>query len=141
MLGLSLLMATLLTIYFLDRENLTTVITRLPVLGTVPIVGVLLMVCGCSWMLVNVNSLPMVVDLTDDLRAGTYTGIYYLFITAAAIAGPNINGWIIQLSGNDYSAIYIASPFFIALALVMMAGVRRGEAGSQRTAVDGRTTP
>lgn len=139
MLGLSLLMATLLTIYFLDRETLTTVITRLPVLGTVPVVGGLLMVCGCSWMLVNVNSLPMVVDLTDDLRAGTYTGIYYLFITAAAIAGPNINGWIIQLTGNDYSSIYIASPLFIALAFVMMAGVRRGEARSPRAVDEDRT--
>jgi len=139
MLGLSLLMATLLTIYFLDRETLTTVITRLPVLGTVPVVGGLLMVCGCSWMLVNVNSLPMVVDLTDDLHAGTYTGIYYLFITAAAIAGPNINGWIIQLTGNDYSSIYIASPLFIALAFVMMAGVRRGEARSPRAVDEDRT--
>ncbi|HSV98290.1 MAG TPA: MFS transporter [Spirochaetota bacterium] len=130
MLGLSVLMVTLLTIFFLDREVLTIVLTTLPVLGSVPVVGGLLMICGIAWMMVNVNSLPMVVDMTDGLRAGTYTGIYYLFITAAAIAGPNINGWIIQLSGSDYSSIYISSAVFVGIAFIMMLGVRRGEARS-----------
>jgi Na+/melibiose symporter-like transporter len=136
MIGLSVLFVTLLTIYFLDPEILTVVLTALPVLGTIPVVGVLLMICGCAWMMVNVNSLPMVVDMTDDLRAGTYTGIYYLFITAAAIAGPNVNGWIIQLTGNDYSSIYVASSVFICLAFLMMLGVRRGEARPEHKLID-----
>ncbi len=136
MLGLSVLMVTLLTIYFLDRDVLTIVLTTLPVLGSVPVVGGLLMICGIAWMMVNVNSLPMVVDMTDDLRAGTYTGIYYLFITAAAIVGPNINGWIIQLTGGDYSSIYIASSVFICIAFIMMLGVRRGEARQKRPVMD-----
>jgi len=76
------------------------------------------------------------VDMTDDLRAGTYTGIYYLFITAAAIVGPNINGWIIQLPGGDYSSIYIASSVFICIAFIMMLGVRRGEARQKRPVID-----
>lgn len=136
MIGLSVLFVVLLTIYFLKPETLTVVITALPVLGTIPVVGVLLMICGCAWMMVNVNSLPMVVDMTDDLRAGTYTGIYYLFITAAAIAGPNVNGWIIQLTGNDYSSIYVASSVFICLAFLMMLGVRRGEARPEHKLID-----
>ena len=70
----------------------------------------------------------MVVDMTDDLRIGTYTGLYYLFSTMAAILGPNVNGWLVALSGNDYSVIMYIGPVFMALALVMMVGVRRGEA-------------
>ncbi len=127
MTGIVLLIATLLAIYASDKGALTRVITKLPVLGTIPMVGILLMVCGASWMMVNVNSLPMVVDMTDDLKAGTYTGIYYLFITASAIAGPNINGWIIQLTGHNYNNIWLASPLFFSLAFIMMIGVRRGE--------------
>jgi MFS-type transporter involved in bile tolerance (Atg22 family) len=78
--------------------------------------------------LININSLPMVVDLVEDYRIGTYTGLYYLFSTLAAIAGPNINGWIVQLTGNNYNNIMLVAPFFMLLAFIMMLGVRRGEA-------------
>jgi MFS-type transporter involved in bile tolerance (Atg22 family) len=70
----------------------------------------------------------MVVDMTTPVKIGTYTGLYYLFSTLAAIAGPNINGWIIQLSGNNYASTMIAAPVFMLLAFLMMVGVRRGEA-------------
>jgi MFS family permease len=88
------------------------------------------MVAGIAWALININSLPMVVDLVEDARIGTYTGLYYLFSTLAAIAGPNVNGWIIQLSGDNYNAIMVVAPIFMLCALVLMLGVRRGEAKS-----------
>jgi MFS-type transporter involved in bile tolerance (Atg22 family) len=86
------------------------------------------MMAGAAWALININSLPMVVDMTDAARIGTYTGLYYLSSTLSAIAGPNVNGWIIQLTGNNYNAIMIVAPVFMGLALLMMLGVRRGEA-------------
>nr|MBI2904040.1 hypothetical protein [Chloroflexota bacterium] len=64
----------------------------------------------------------------EDSRVGTYTGLYYLFSTLSAIAGPNVNGWIIQLTGKNYNSIMIVAPIFMAVALVLMVGVRRGEA-------------
>jgi maltose/moltooligosaccharide transporter len=129
-LGLTLMMTALLSIYALSPSTLTTVLLTLPLLGTVPVIGALLMLCGCAWMMVNVNSYPMVVDMTDNLHAGTYTGIVFLFVTAAAIAGPLANGWIVQLAGNDYSSIYLTSTAFVGVALVLVLGVRRGEAGA-----------
>jgi MFS family permease len=98
------------------------------VLGIVPVVGLILMGAGIAWALININSLPMVVDMTDAARLGTYTGLYYLFSTLAAIAGPNINGWIVQLTGLNYNLIMLVAPFFMLVALLLMAGVRRGEA-------------
>ena len=92
------------------------------------IISIFLMLAGAFWAMINVNSLPMVVDMTDNARIGTYTGLYYLFSTLAAIAGPNINGWIIALTQNNYSNVMIVGPVFMLLALIMMAGVRRGEA-------------
>jgi MFS family permease len=89
------------------------------------------MIAGIGWACININSLPMVVDMTTATRLGTYTGMYYLFSTLAAIVGPNINGWIIQLSGNNYSMTMVAAPFFMVLAFIMMLGVRRGEATPQ----------
>ncbi|WP_054520799.1 SLC45 family MFS transporter [Thermanaerothrix daxensis] len=130
--GILLLTAVMLVLYFTPAPILTTTLFRLPVLGVVPIAGVSLMVAGIAWALININSLPMVVDMTDDLHIGTYTGLYYLFSTLAAIVGPNLNGWIIQLSGENYALIMIVAPFFMLAALIMMLGVRRGEAKAHR---------
>ncbi len=123
--GLTLCMIAMAVI---PASTLTISLTHLPVLGNVPVVGVILMLAGASWALININSLPMVVDMTDDMHIGTYTGLYYLFSTLAAIAGPNLNGWIIQLSGSNYATIMIVGPIFMILALIFMLGVRRGEA-------------
>lgn len=83
------------------------------------------------------NSLPMVVDMTDASRVGTYTGLYYLFSTLSAIAGPNVNGWIVQLTNNNYNNIMLVAPIFMGVALVMMLGVRRGEAAQTMPAPAG----
>ena len=70
----------------------------------------------------------MVVDMTETAKLGTYTGLYYLFSTLSAIVGPNSNGWIISLTGNNYNSIMIVAPIFMVVAMIMMWGVRRGEA-------------
>jgi maltose/moltooligosaccharide transporter len=131
MMGLILMSACMLAMYLLGAQTLLIPLTSLPVLGVVPVIGIVLMFAGASWALINVNSLPMVVDMTDNARIGTFTGLYYLFSTMAAIVGPNINGWIIALMGNDYSQVMVVGPVFMLLALVMMFGVRRGEAVEQ----------
>lgn len=127
-LGICLMAACMLLMFVIPPQTLTILLTKLPVLGKVPVIGVILMVAGIAWSLININSLPMVVDMTDSKRIGTFTGLYYLFSTLAAIAGPNINGWVVQLSGKNYSLIMVIGPIFMALALLMMLGVRRGEA-------------
>ena len=86
------------------------------------------MLAGIAWALININSLPMVVDMTVAARIGTYTGLYYLFSTLAAIIGPNINGWIVELTGDNYNNIMLAAPFYLAAAFILMMGVKRGEA-------------
>ncbi len=128
MIGLVFMMAVLLAIASLPVATLVQPLTKLPVLGVVPVIGLLLMVAGLAWALININSLPMVVDMTDAVHLGTFTGLYYLSSTLAAIVGPNVNGWIIQLSGSNYSATMIAAPVFMLVAFLMMIGVHRGEA-------------
>jgi maltose/moltooligosaccharide transporter len=126
--GLLIMIACTASMYFTPPAILTIVLTKLPVLGVVPVVGAILMLAGAGWALININSLPMVVDMTTEARIGTYTGLYYLFSTLSAIVGPNMNGWIIQLSNLNYNAIMIVSPILMFVALVLMMGVRRGEA-------------
>jgi len=134
MLGIFLLGSLIAAMYFLSPATLTIVLTKLPVLGTIPVISVFLMAAGIAWSLININSLPMVVDMTTTARLGTYTGLYYLFSTLSAIVGPNVNGWMIQLTGNNYNAVMLISPFFMLVAFLLMAGVRRGEASKAPTA-------
>ncbi len=128
LIGITLMGSLLAGIYFSSAEWLTTVLTTLPVLGEVPILSIFLMVAGAAWALININSLPMVVDMVDNIRIGTYTGLYYLFSTLAAIVGPNVNGFIIEFTGNNYNSSMLLAPVFFALAFIMMLGVKRGEA-------------
>jgi len=69
-----------------------------------------------------------VVDMVEDARVGTDTGLYYLFSTLSAIVGPNVNGLAVQLSGENYNAIMLIAPVFMLVALFLMLGVTRGEA-------------
>jgi maltose/moltooligosaccharide transporter len=128
LIGLSLMILLTGAMYLIPPETLTIVLTRLPILGTVPIVGVILMGAGIAWACVNINSLPMVVDLTTHEKLGIFTSLYYLFSTLAAIAGPNINGWIVQLTGKNYAMVMVIAPIFFLLAWISMAGAKRGEA-------------
>ena len=127
-LGLILLAVLITALFVLPPDLLSNALAQLPVLGTVRVISIFMMVAGIAWALININSLPMVVDLVEDTRIGTFTGLYYLFSTLAAIAGPNVNGLIIQLSGKDYNTIMLVAPIFMVGALILMWGVRRGEA-------------
>ncbi|MGC9522238.1 MAG: MFS transporter [Anaerolineae bacterium] len=83
---------------------------------------------GCAWALVNINSLPMVVDTAEsDASIGTFTGFYYIASQLAAIAGPVLNGVIIERSGN-YGLVLLMPVIFFVLAALTMQGVTRGEA-------------
>lgn len=128
MAGIIVMATCIALMFFLPVDVLTILLTTLPAVGNVPIIGVILMVAGIAWALINVNSLPMVVDMTEPERVGTYTGLYYLFSTLAAILGPIVYGFIIQFSGSAYSLLMLVSPIFMALALISIAGVTRGEA-------------
>jgi MFS family permease len=132
-LGILILGSMMLGLFLLPAATLTTRLFALPVLGEVPVAGLMLMAAGTGWALININSLPMVVDMTSTARAGTYTGLYYLFSTFSAIVGPNVNGWIIQAAGNDYNLVMVVAPACLVVALVLMLGVRRGEAAGSAT--------
>jgi MFS family permease len=84
---------------------------------------------GMGWALVNINSLPMVVDISaSDADLGTYTGLYYVASQLAAVVGPIVNGYIVEWGGGDYNLIFVVTPAFFALAILCMLGVTRGEA-------------
>ncbi len=125
--GVSLMMVCVASIYVIPQETLATLNTTLPLVGPIYTLSYIMMILGVAWALININSLPMVVDMTDAVHIGTYTGLYYLFSTLAAVLGPILYGGIIQASGDQYRLLMLISPFFLLFALLAMLGVKRGE--------------
>jgi len=92
------------------------------------VIGGALALGGIAWSLVNINSLPMVIDTSDsDANIGTFTGLYYLASQLAAIAGPTLNGFLIERFQN-YNLVLLVPVIFFILAATSMQGVTRGEA-------------
>jgi MFS family permease len=88
-----------------------------------------LAVSGLGWALINVNTLPMVIDTTEDQRLlGTYTGLYYLASQVGAALAPLMLGSVIDLLGSNYRSIFLSGPAFFVLGLLALSLVTRGEA-------------
>ena len=129
--GLVLLAGSIFALYKLQPDVLLTLLAEIPVVGNLRIVGLILMIAGIGWAFININSLPMVVDMTEDARIGTYTGLYYFASTLAAISGPIIFGQVIERTGNNYNLMMLVSPLFIILAIVLMSRLKKGEAKAE----------
>jgi len=86
--------------------------------------GIVLVLGGFSWALVNVNSLPMVYDYGDEKKIGAYTGLYYFSSQTAAIAGPVLSGFLIEISGNNYRMMWIFASVFILFAFLAILKIK-----------------
>lgn len=90
---------------------------------------ILLGVGGISWALININSYPMVVEMTENKGIGKYTGYYYFFSMLAAIISPILFGYLKDRLGDDFLFIY--SSIAMVLAFFFMMLVKHGEARPQ----------
>ncbi len=88
---------------------------------------ILLLLGGIFWACVNINSLPMVVEMAHWKDIGRYTGYYYFFSFSAAIISPILFGFIRDLVSN-YNAIFVYTSISFALAIICMLFVNHGEA-------------
>jgi MFS family permease len=64
----------------------------------------------------------MVYDLGSERSIGAYTGLYYFSSSVAAITGPILGGWTMDLAGH--SAIWLFSAVFIVLAALAMSRIK-----------------
>lgn len=100
--------------------------------GFLPL-AILFSFAGAAWAFINVNSLPMVVDMTTAEKLGGYTGLYYFFSQAANIVAPPLSGAGIDffteggVKTEGYLSILFFSAFFFLLAFIIMLFVKRGE--------------
>jgi len=80
---------------------------------------------GIAWAAINVNSLPMVLEMSKGADVGKFTGYYYTFSMAAQIVTPIASGWLLE--HVDYSTLFPYGALFIGLAFITMIFVRHGD--------------
>ena len=80
-----------------------------------PVVYLIFALVGASWAMINVNSYPMVVEISKSGDVGKYTGYYYAFSMAAQIVTPILSGLLLQNVGYytlmPYAAVMVALSF------------------------------
>ena len=89
------------------------------------VVYVLFVLVGFAWAAINVNSYPMVVEISKGSDVGRYTGYYYTFSMAAQIVTPIVSGWLLEHVG--YSTLFPYAAGMVALAFFTMLFVNHGD--------------
>lgn len=80
---------------------------------------------GIAWATINVNSFPMVVEMSSGADVGKYTGFYYTASMAAQVATPMLSGLLMDKLGM--TVLFPYAFVFVALAFVTMCFVRHGD--------------
>ena len=81
---------------------------------------------GLAWASINVNSLPMVVEMCKGSDIGKFTGYYYTASMAAQIVTPVVAGTLMRTV--SYRVLFPYAAFFVACSFVTMMFVRHGDA-------------
>ena len=80
---------------------------------------------GLAWAAINVNSLPMVVEMCKGSDIGKFTGYYYTASMSAQIITPILAGTLMR--HISYQILFPYAALFVSLSFVTMLFVRHGD--------------
>ncbi len=80
---------------------------------------------GLAWAAINVNSLPMVVEMCRGSDVGKFTGYYYTASMLAQVITPVLAGSLMKRI--SYQVLFPYAAFFTAMSFVTMLFVRHGD--------------
>jgi MFS family permease len=79
------------------------------------LIWVTMALAGVGWATINVNSYPMIVEMSHGANIGKYTGYYYTASMAAQIFTPMVSGALMDLFGLrilfPYATIFLVGAF------------------------------
>ncbi|MEG2436389.1 MAG: MFS transporter, partial [Ruthenibacterium sp.] len=90
-----------------------------------PLLYLFFALAGIGWAFINVNSYPMVVELSRGSDVGKYTGYYYTVSMTAQIITPVVSGFLMGHIG--YRTLFPYAAFFVAASFVTMLFVKHGD--------------
>ena len=114
----------LLAVCFFLGFVLTNVFTSINV-----VMFIVFALVGLAWAAINVNSLPMVVEMCKGSDVGKFTGYYYTTSMSAQVITPVLSGWLLEHVG--YWTLFPYAALFVALSFVTMVFVRHGDSKAE----------
>ena len=91
-----------------------------------PLINVAFAVIGVGWAAINVNSYPMIVEMSKGCDIGKFTGTYYTFSMTAQIFTPVLSGFLLE--NVSYRTLFPYAFLFSVLAFFAMTQVHHGDA-------------
>ena len=85
---------------------------------------------GLAWASINVNSLPMVVEMCRGSDVGKFTGYYYTASMAAQVITPILAGTLLKYVG--YHILFPYAAVFVFLSFISMQFVRHGDTKAEK---------
>ena len=117
--GVVLLAACFLAGFFLTRH--AHAIT--------PVMYAAFALVGLAWAAINVNSLPMVVEMCRGSDVGKFTGYYYTASMTAQVITPVLAGTLMK--HISYQVLFPYAACFVGLSFVTMCFVRHGDSKAE----------
>ena len=87
-------------------------------------------IIGFAWAAINVNSLPMVVEISAAGDVGKYTGYYYTFSMAAQVITPILSGFLLE--NISYRTLFPYAVIFSIASFCTMSMVKHGDVKPQK---------
>ena len=84
---------------------------------------------GFAWAAINVNSLPMVVEMCKGSDIGKFTGYYYTASMAAQVVTPILAGFLMR--NISYKVLFPYAALFVIFSFVTMTQVKHGDAAPE----------
>ena len=84
---------------------------------------------GFAWAAINVNSLPMVVEMCRGSDVGKFTGYYYTASMAAQVVTPVLAGFLMR--NVSYRVLFPYAALFVLASFATMLMVKHGDAAPE----------
>ena len=90
-----------------------------------PVINIAFALIGIAWAAINVNSYPMIVEMSKGCDIGKFTGTYYTFSMTAQIFTPVLSGFLLE--NISYRTLFPYALIFSVLAFLTMTQVHHGD--------------
>lgn len=96
------------------------------------LLAVFFLIAGFGSIIINVNTLPMALDLSDTSNVGKYTGYYYAASMSAQAITPYLAGLVMDKTQDKFLFIYSSVALLISLIIIMLLKPGSGELSSKK---------
>lgn len=118
MIGFAMAIVSFILIYAFVHQNPNALIPSV-------LFALFYLIAGFGLIIANVNTFPMVTELSTSQTVGQYTGYYYMATMSAQAVTPFFGGLVMDHISNK--GLFVYSAICIAIAIILMIFVKHGD--------------